>query len=44
VGRAALHIPFAKPWLGNEEDVEAYLAALRKALMEAIHGGKRVQV
>ena len=44
VGRAALVIPFAKPWLGNEEDVEAYLDALRRVLMEAIEEGKRVQI
>jgi hypothetical protein len=44
VGRAALHIPFAKPWLGDEDDVDAYLAVLRKALLEAIEEGKRVQI
>jgi hypothetical protein len=44
VSRAALSVPFAKPWLGDADDVEAYLAALRKALLEAIEEGKRVQV
>ena len=44
VSRAALSVPFAKPWLGDADDVEAYLAALRKALLEAIEAGKRVQV
>jgi hypothetical protein len=44
VSRAALSVPFAKPWLGDADDVEAYLEALKKALLEAIEEGKRVQV
>jgi hypothetical protein len=44
VSRTALHVPFAKPWLGDAEDVEAYLDALRQALLEAIEAGKRVQL
>jgi hypothetical protein len=44
VSRATLHVPFTKPWLGDADDVEAYLAALRKALLEAIEEGKRVQI
>ncbi|MFP4396160.1 MAG: BREX system P-loop protein BrxC [Anaerolineales bacterium] len=44
VSRAALPVPFAKPWLGNEDDVDAYLRALRQALLAAIEAGKRVQI
>ncbi|HDQ70548.1 MAG TPA: BREX system P-loop protein BrxC [Chloroflexi bacterium] len=44
VSRAVLSVPFAKPWLGDADDVEAYLDALREALLKAIEEGKRVQV
>lgn len=44
ISRATLPVPFAKPWLGNEEDVDAYLRALRQALLAAIQAGKRVQI
>jgi hypothetical protein len=44
VTRASLHVPFDKPWLADQADVDAYLDALRQALMEAIKTGKRVQI
>ena len=44
VSRHSLAVPFQKAWLADERDVDAYLAALKKALMEAIKDGKRVQV
>jgi len=44
VARKSLHVPFPKPWLGEADDVQVYLAALRKVLLEAIEEGKRVQV
>ncbi|MBE2240815.1 MAG: BREX system P-loop protein BrxC [Caldilineaceae bacterium] len=39
-----LAIPFDKPWLADEGDVDAYLAALKAAMMAVIEAGKRVQV
>ncbi|NBC46740.1 MAG: BREX system P-loop protein BrxC, partial [Gammaproteobacteria bacterium] len=39
-----LIIPFDKPFLAEESDVERYLDALRDALISAIHQGKRVQI
>ena len=44
MARKSLHVPFPKPWLGDADDVEAYLAALRQALLEAIEAGKRIQI
>jgi hypothetical protein len=44
VTRNSLSVKYDKLWLASEEDVEAYLTALRKALLEAIEEGKRVQV
>ncbi|MBE2233048.1 MAG: BREX system P-loop protein BrxC [Anaerolinea sp.] len=44
VSRHALEIPFQKAWLADEKDVDAYLAALKKALMAPIREGKRVQI
>jgi len=44
VSRADLAIPFNKPWLENEADVDAYLTALRQALLDAIRSGKRVRI
>ena len=44
VTRASLYVPFAKPWLGDQDDVEAYLATLREVLLKAINEGKRIQV
>ncbi len=39
-----LAVPFQKAWLADEQDVDAYLAALKKALMTPISQGKRVQI
>ena len=44
VTRASLAVPFAKPWLGSEDDVEAYLDALKQTLLTAIREGKRIQI
>ena len=44
VSRHALEVPFSKAWLADERDVDAYLAALKKALMIPIEEGKRVQI
>jgi hypothetical protein len=39
-----LDVTFDKPWLADEADVDAYLAALKAAMMAVIDEGKRVQV
>jgi hypothetical protein len=44
VSRHALEVSFQKAWLADELDVDAYLAALKKALMTPIRQGKRVQI
>lgn len=44
VTKASLPVPFRKPWLADEQDVEEYLKALSQALLKAIHDGKRVNV
>ena len=44
VTRASLHVAFDKAWLANAQDVDAYLAALKQAMLDAIEQGKRVQV
>jgi len=40
----SIHVQFDKSWLGDESDVERYLAAFKDALMKEIKEGKRVQV
>jgi hypothetical protein len=40
----SIHVPFDKPWLAEESDVDRYLEALKKALMEQLANGKRVQI
>ncbi|MDT4330740.1 BREX system P-loop protein BrxC [Methylomonas sp. MV1] len=37
-------IPFDKPWLADESDVDRYLESMRKALMNEIQIGKRIQI
>jgi hypothetical protein len=44
VTQRALPVPFDKPWLADEQDVDHYLAALKQALLQAIHDGKRIQL
>ena len=39
-----LKVPFDKAWLADEKDVDAYLASMRKALLEEISKGKRIQI
>ncbi len=39
-----INIAFDKAWLVNETDVDSYLEAMRKALLEEIHKGKRIQI
>lgn len=44
VAQRSLAVPFDKAWLVDEADVDAYLSALKRTLMQAIQNGKRVQV
>ena len=44
ISRSTLPISFDRAWLADEADVDAYLAALKQTLMQAIEEGKRVQV
>jgi hypothetical protein len=44
VAQGTLPIAYTKPWLADEDDVEAYLEALREALLNAIKAGKRVRI
>ncbi|MBI1293571.1 BREX system P-loop protein BrxC [bacterium] len=44
VSKQALPVSFDRAWLADEADVDAYLSALKQALMQVIADGKRVQV
>jgi len=44
VPQQSIRPDFVKPWLSDEADVDAYLEELKKAMMEAISEGKRVQL
>ena len=37
-------VPFDKPLLSNEADVDTYLKSMREALLEEIRKGKRIQI
>lgn len=39
-----LGVKFDKPYLASDEDVEAYLDAVRKAMLKAIKANKRIQL
>ena len=40
----SVKVSFDKAWLADETDVERYLESMRKALMEEIRRGKRIQI
>lgn len=40
----SLYIPFSRPWLENEAEIDEYVTALKKALLQAVQEGKRIQV
>ncbi len=44
VSSRSVQVPFKKPWLADASDVEEYLNSMRKALLDEIAKGKRVQV
>jgi hypothetical protein len=44
ISQTELGVKFDKPYLANEEDVEAYLDVVMKAMLKAIKGNKRIQL
>ena len=44
VAASALRVTYAKPYLADERDIDAYLETLRKTLISEIRAGKRVTV
>jgi hypothetical protein len=44
VAQADLGVKFEKAYLASEEDVEAYLEAVKKAMLKAIKANKRIQL
>jgi hypothetical protein len=44
VTRASLSVNFDKPYLVDEDDVDRYVDAVRKTLVEAIKNGKRIYI
>lgn len=40
----AVKVSFEKAWLADETDVDRYLESMRKALLELIRKGKRIQI
>ena len=40
----SLSIPFSKPWLIDEQDVDSYLQLLKQRLLEEIQQGKKIQL
>ena len=39
-----IKVPFNKPWLESEQDVDNYVESYKEALMNAIKQGKQVQL
>jgi hypothetical protein len=44
IGLSHLDVSFDKPFLQSAPDIEAYIDQLRKAMMQAINDGKRIQI
>ncbi|UWU92692.1 BREX system P-loop protein BrxC [Bradyrhizobium sp. CB1015] len=44
VAVSGLRVTYAKPYLADERDVEAYLSTLREKLIAEIHAGKRITI
>jgi len=40
----SIAVPFNDAWLADESDVDRFLSAMRKALLEEIQKGKRIQI
>ena len=44
VPRRAVRVPFDKPWLADETDVDRYLKSMREAFLTEINKGNRIQI
>ena len=44
IAARSIKVPFDKAWLADEADVERYLEATRKAYLDAVKSGKRIQI
>ena len=44
ISSAAIRVPFDKPWLVNESDLDQYLQAVREAFLQEITRGKRINL
>ena len=44
VSQTDLGVKFEKPYLASDEDVEAYLEVVKKAMLKEIKGNKRIQL
>jgi hypothetical protein len=44
ISQGDLGVKFDKPYLASDEDVEAYLDAIKKAMLKAIKNNKRIQL
>lgn len=44
VAQKTLQVDFAKAWLADESDVDAYLSLLKQAMLQALKSGKRIHV
>ena len=44
VSSRVVRVPFGKPWLVDETDVDRYLRSMREAFLTEINKGKRIQI
>ncbi|MGD9866204.1 MAG: hypothetical protein AB7S99_23640, partial [Pseudodonghicola sp.] len=44
VAATGLRVAYAKPFLADEQDVDAYLDTLRETLISEIRAGKRITI
>ena len=44
ISSRAVRVPFDKPWLADESDVDRYLESIREAFLTEINKGKRIQI
>ncbi len=44
VSAKLVKVPFAKPWLASDQDVDVYIEAMREALKAELRNGKQIQI
>jgi hypothetical protein len=44
VSANSVKVPFAKPWLASDEDVDVYIEAMREALKAELRNGKQIHI